>query len=76
MVASPIDDAIITPPPTLAENAILLFVFKFFKMNLSAKNTVDAQIVGSLGKNLEARIIETLSGSSIAYCENDYTQFI
>ena len=37
---------IITPPPTLAENAILLFVFKFFKINLSAKKTVDAQIIG------------------------------
>ena len=29
-------------------------------------------IVGSLGKNLEARIIETLSGSSIAYCVNRF----
>ena len=60
LVASPIDEATITPPPTLAENAILLFVFKFFKINLSAKKTVDAQI------------IETLSGSSIAYCVNRF----
>ena len=29
-------------------------------------------IVGSLGKNLEARIIETLSGASIAYCVNRF----
>ena len=29
-------------------------------------------IVGSLGKNLEARIIETLSGASIAYCANRF----
>ena len=40
------DEATITPPPTLAENAILLFVFKFFKINLSAKKTVDAQMIG------------------------------
>ena len=29
-------------------------------------------IVGSLGKNLEARIIETLSGATIAYCVNRF----
>ena len=29
-------------------------------------------IVGSLGKNLEARIIETLTGASIAYCVNRF----
>ena len=45
-VASPMDDAIITPPPTLDANAILLFVFKFFNINLSARKTVDAQITG------------------------------
>ena len=36
--------------------------------NLFYTNT----IVGSLGKNLEARIIETLSGASIAYCVNRF----
>ena len=29
-------------------------------------------IIGSLGKNMEARIVESLSGSSIAYCVNRF----
>ena len=36
------------------------------------KIVLENTMVGSLGKNLEARIIETLSGSSIAYCVNRF----